>query len=174
MKYITTIEIPALKGKRVIADSKLFYYIDSDFRNYRADKPGIATKKMKLDVFELDKDATFAQMMAADNLLTQEQILYFIERHKELLRQDGYATFFPFKSGEEVFVAGVYVDDGGCLGVVVRRFSDDGAWNAGYRPRFVLPQLILTNSEPSPSDTLTLDSAIKKVKEAGYQVSKIL
>lgn len=174
MKHITTIEIPALKGEGVIADSKLFYYIDSDFRNYGADKPGIATKKMKLDVFEMDKDATFAQMMSADNLLTQEQILYFIKNHKDLLRQNGYATFFPFKSGEEVFVAYVCVDGDGGLSVGVRRFSHDDVWSAEDRLRFVVPKLTPRTSESSPSDTLTLNSAIKMIKEAGYQVSKIL
>lgn len=139
MKHPTTIKIPALKGKKVIVDSKLFTYIDSDFKSYGANKPGKATKAMKLDVFEMDKDATFAQMMSPDNLLTQEQILYFVKNHKDLLRKDGYATFFPFKSGEEVFVAfvRVLVYNGGSLGVSMHRFSDGYAWRAEYRHRFV-------------------------------------
>lgn len=49
----------------------------------------------------------------------------------------------------------------------------DGDWGGSYRC------LAVRNSDTatlgaSPSETLTLDSAIKMVKEAGYQVSKLL
>lgn len=173
MKLLNTIEIPALKGKKVIADSKLFTWVDSDFKNWGANKPRGATKKMKLDVFEMDKDATFAEVMSTENLLTQEQILYFIEKHSDLLRTDGLATFFPFKSGEKSFVACVF-RLGGELEASVYRFSRDLVWRADRRLRVVVPQLKLGNSEKAlnPSDTLTL--AIEQVKKAGYQVSKIL
>lgn len=150
MKHLTTISIPALKGKNVIANSKLFSYIDSNFKNWGADKPGTATKKMKLDVFEMDKDATFAEMMSPDNLLTQEQILYFIENHKDLLRQDDYATFFPFKSIDEVFVADVRVRVGGSLEARVYRLSYGLVWYAGDRHRVVVPATVTSNLSDDP------------------------
>ncbi len=171
-KLIQTIEIPALKGTKVIADSKLFSWIDSNFKSWGADKKVKSTKTMKLDVCEMIEDATFAQIMSKDNLLTQEQILYFIENHKDLLRQDYYSTFFPFKSGEEVFVARVVVGDGGGLEVGVGCFSDDFVWFAGCRRRFVVPQLTPRTSEQTliPFDALTL--AIAEVKKAGYIIYK--
>lgn len=159
MTHLHTIEIPALKGTKVIADSKLFSYIDPDFKNWSADKKGKATKKMKLDVFEMDKDATLAEMMSPDNLLTQEQILYLVENHKDLLHPDGYATLFPFKSGEEVFVVNVYVHGVGRLGVDAYRLSRDDVWYAGDRHRIVIPKI--TSKEKSEIRTfdLTLSSS---------------
>ncbi len=151
MKHITTVTIPALEGKKVIADSKLFSYVDPDFKKWGADKPSGLSKKMKLDVQEMDKDATFAQMMSPEHVLTQEQILYFVEYHKDLLRQDGYETFFPFKSGTEVFVADVIVLGDGRLRAGAYRLSNDYVWNAEYRHRFVVPQLALNSSALCPS-----------------------
>lgn len=153
MKKITTITLPKNSGKKVIADSKLFIWIDSDFKNWKADEKGKPTEAMDIDVFEMDIDATFAQMMSPDNLMTQEQILVFIEKYRDLLRQDGYATFFPFKSNGEVFVAGVSVGSGG-LRARVRRLSCGGVWGAGFRHRVVVPA---TKSSDSLSeiDTLT-------------------
>lgn len=156
MKHITTIKIPKLSGRKVIADSELFSWIDSDFKNWGADQKGKPIKAMNLDIFEMDKDAMFSEMMSPDNLLTQEQILFFVENHKDLLRKDGYGTFFPFKSKEEVFVARVRLDAGEGPVVDVRRFSYGGVWGAEYRRRLVVPQLTPRNSEPSPLDTQTL------------------
>lgn len=154
MKHLTTIQLPKLSGNKVIADSTIFSYIDSDFRNWKADEKGKPTKAMKIDVFEMDTDATFAQMMSADNLMTQDQIIYFCKNHKDLLRHDGYATFFPFKSNGKVFVAFVYVKDGG-LKVLVYRFSDDCVWSAEYRHRVVVPTISTSEPlTPSHSDVL--------------------
>lgn len=173
MKHIKTITIPPLKGTKVIVDSKLFSYIDSDFKNWGATEKGIPTKEMKLDVFEMDKDARFDEMMSIDNLLTQEQILYFVENHRDLLRQEGFVTFFPFKSDDRVFVASVYVRVGGALSARVYRFSFDYVWYAGDRLRVVVPQLALNNSEPNPSDTLIdINQAIERVKADGYLIFK--
>lgn len=148
MKLLTTINIPKLDGTRVIKNSKLFNWIDSDFEKWQADKPGTPTEAVTLEVLEMDRDATFAQIMSPDNLLTQDQILYFVEHHQNQLRDEGYSTFFPFKSGEEIFVAGVGFGSDGRLNVRVYRFSFDGVWYAGFRHRIVLPQL-----SPSPLDT---------------------
>lgn len=170
MKLIQTINIPKLSSKKVIADSKLFYYIDSDFKNWKADEKGKATKAMKLDIFEMDKDAKFSEMMSPDNLLTQEQILHFVENHKDLL--SNWSTFFPFKSNGEVFVAFVRVDSDEGPDVSVVRFSDDDVWDAEYRHRIVVPQLatekfVGSNDPltPSLSVPLKLREKIKELRE---------
>lgn len=179
MKHFTTAKIKATKGKEVIFGSKLFSYIDSDFKNWDTDVKGKDTKPTTLDVFEMDRDATFAQIFTnpEKQALSQGQILEFVKTHKDKLRTDSYATLFLFKVGDKFFVASVGLGGDGRLRVGVDEFSDGRVWGAEFRLRVVVPQLTL--SEPRPetprlSETLTLESALKIVKEAGYQVSKIM
>ncbi len=178
MKHITSIKIPALEGTKVIANAKDIFtgYIDSDYKKWGADKKGEATKEVNVDVFELDKDGKFSDFIETDKLLTQEQILYFCENHKDSLRQGGYATLFPLKSGDEIFVARAYVHSDGSLYSYVCRFSYDYVWDAEYRYRLVVLQL--DPKTPSTSDSSTLSSidplqkAIEVVKNAGYLIYK--
>lgn len=167
MNHIKTIKIPALKGKNLIADSKLFAYVDSGFQTNREK---IASTAMKLDVFEMTEDTTFARMMSPDNLMTQEQICYFIKKHKGLLRKGGYGTFFPFTSDGEVFVADVSVGSDG-PDVYVHRFSFGLVWRAEYRHRFVVPQLALKNEPLSlkPSVSLPEILEINGIKYKKYE-----
>lgn len=152
MNHIITIKIPALKGNKLVKDSKLFNWIDSDFVNYKASEKGKKTKAQNLDVLELTGDGTFKDIFTDPDkmVLTQEQILYFVENHKDKLRQYGYITFFLFKSYNNFFVARVYVRSRGRLDVHVSRFGFSGVWDAGYRSRVVVPQL----AEPLKSETL--------------------
>lgn len=134
----------------------LFSYIDSDFENYGTDKKSPKTKETSVAVLEMSKNATFAQMFTKPDemTLTQAQIIQFVKNHEDKLREDGYSTFFLFKTGDEFFVAGVYFRDGGRLRVHVRRFSYDDVWYAERRHRVVVPQLALKHFETT--DTLTL------------------
>ena len=143
------LKLDALDGKQTIADSKnVFNSIDSDFKAYGANTKGVVTTETAIDVYEMVKDANFAQMfgsLSTDlNILcvTQSQILNFIAKHRGMLRTEGYATFFLFKSGEEFFVADVSFAVGGSLWVYVIRFEYDGVWHASYRHRVVVPQLV--------------------------------
>lgn len=137
-------------GKQTIADSKnVFSSIDSDFKGYGANTKGVATKETLVDVLEMEKDATIAQMFGslASDLntlcLTQSQILNFIAKHRNMLRTEGYGTLFLFKSGENFFVAGVYFYDDGSLEVYVYRFELDYVWRASDRYRVVVPQQLV-------------------------------
>lgn len=163
MKHLNTVEIPALSGKKLIKDSKLFSYIDPDFINYGASEVSKATKEIKVDVLELTEDSTFRQMFTNPEkmALTQEQILWFIENHKDKLNEDWY-NFFLLKSKSNFFVACVYVDGDGSLNANVCRFGDAGVWDAEYRHRFFVPQLADTLTL-EPSDTFIPDE-IKKLK----------
>lgn len=173
MKPLKTITIPKTSGKMLIKDSKLFSYIDSNFVEYGASEKGEPTEEMNVGVFELTKDGKFSDFLSKDNLMTQEQILYFIENHKELL-SDCY-TSFPFKSDDEVFVAFVRVFSSGSLNAGVYRFSHDDVWGAEYRYRFVVPQLKpseLSDLSPRNFDSLTLEKAIQICEENGLTVTK--
>lgn len=99
----------------------VFAYIDSDFVSWGADEQGPATKETPAAVYEIAKNATFAQMfesLGSDlNKLcfTQSQIKNFAKKHRNWLRTEGYGTFFLFKSKNSFFVAGVSVGSGGTL-----------------------------------------------------------
>lgn len=179
MKTLHTITLEKTTGKKTIANAINVFtsYIDSDFKNWGTDKKGEKTKEMNLAVCELTENMTFAQMFPKpeEMSLSQEQIVDFCVNHKDKLRQDGYATFFLFKVDSEFFVAIVHVLSDG-LNVHVRRLSLGHVWIAECRYRLVFPQLTLENLDQtlSPSESLTLESAIKLVKESGYQVSKIM
>ena len=134
-------------GSQVLAEAnKVFAYIDPDFQNWNADEAGLATEQAQVCVYEMVRDATFAQMFgslasdAAKLCLTQAQIKQFVVKHRDQLRSDGYATFFLFKSHDHFFVASVDVDSGR-LEVYVYRFEHSSVWDAEFRHRVVVPQL---------------------------------
>lgn len=169
---LKTITIPALKGDLTITEASDVFtgYIDSDFKNWKTDVLSEKTSEAKISIFDLTENKTFAQIFTDPEkmCMTQAQIIYFVKNHKDLLRTDGYATFFLFKVGNEVFVAGVYFYGGGRLGVDVLRFSRGDVWGAENRHRIVVPQLALESSEtepltPSYSDFLTLERIEKKL-----------
>lgn len=137
-------------GKGTLAKAKdVFYYIDSYFQSWGTDVVGKLTAETPVQVYEMIKDGTFAQIYGGfgENLdrlcLTQAQIVVFCRDHRNWLRTDGYGTFFLFKVGVEFFVARVFVYSDGDLGAGVDRLSLGLVWGAGCRHRFVIPQLAL-------------------------------
>ncbi|MFA5777207.1 MAG: hypothetical protein WC906_02105 [Parcubacteria group bacterium] len=140
--------LDAVDGAETLAEAEdVFAYIDSDFKKYRADEKGPATDETPVEVYEMAKDATFAQMFGSLNYdvgrlcLTQHQIKNFVRKYRGWLRKDGYPTFFLFKSNNQFFVACVFFGSGGVLEVDVGRFGSDDVWYAGSRRRVVVPQL---------------------------------
>lgn len=135
-------------GMEVIADAKeVFAWIDSDFRNWGVDQKGQATGETPVRVCKMVEDATFKQMfvsLSSDTrklCLTQSQIIGFVKKHRQWLRTDGYATFFLFKSHDQLFVALVAFRSDGALSVIVHQFGDPHVWGGGSRRRVVVPQL---------------------------------
>jgi hypothetical protein len=145
-----TLELEHTDGKATIAKSgKLFNgCLDEYFRGWGLDVKSDLTQAQKVQVHEMIKDGTFAQIFKGlnDNLdalcLTQAQIIQFVEKHRKWLH--GYGTLFLFKVGDEFFVAHVYVRDGE-LRVNASRFGDVFVWGADRRRRVVVPQLALAN-----------------------------
>ena len=144
----TPIIIPACDGTHTLARAKKVFksYIDSDFKNWGLDKPGKRTEEIAVAVYEMVKDATFAQMFGSigidlDKLcFTQHQIEIFCEEHPEWFRTNSCNTFFLFKEYEQFFVASVYVLSDG-LDVSIHRLGYDNVWDSGYSRRLVAPQL---------------------------------
>ncbi len=142
-----SIVIDSCDGSETLANAKETFKsgIDGDFKNWGTDKPGVATEDTAVQVYELVQNATFAQMFGflgtdLNKLcLSQSQIKTFCRKYSNWLRQDGYATFFLFKGGDQFFVAGVLVGSGG-LGVCVSRFEYDYVWYAECLHRMVVPQ----------------------------------
>ena len=140
--------IASCDGTKTLAQAKKTFPsgIDFDFKNWKLDKQGLATEETSVQVYELAKDASFAQMFGSqgadlDKLcLTQHQIKTFCEEYPNWLRTDGHGTFFLFKEDEQFFVARVNVDSDG-LYVFVNQFGDGYAWGADYALRVVVPQL---------------------------------
>jgi hypothetical protein len=143
-----TITIKATDGRGTIARAKDLFpgWLDPDFENYGTDVPGKPTVETNVQVFEMIKDGTFAQIFGGfgENLdrlcLSQDQIMEFVENHTKWLRADGYGTFFLFKVNSEFFVAGVRRYEGG-LEVHVYRLSSGSVWRAESQHRVVVPQL---------------------------------
>ncbi len=143
-----TITIAACDGARYIAIERGVFkaYIEDLFASWGLDKRGKSTIATNVSVHEMIKDATFIQMFGSlgpdlDKLcLSQHQIVELCEKHWVPHRQEGHATFFLFKEGDQFYVAYVRVRADG-LDVVVRRLEDDSIWDGGFRYRLVVPQL---------------------------------
>lgn len=171
------IKIGKTKGKDTIADATNVFnnWIDPDFRNYGTNKESGDTKKEEFKVFEMDKDGTFKNIFInPDEMkMTQGQIIEFCKEHQGLLGQEGWSTFFLFKTGDEFFVAAVVVLSDG-LRVYVHRFSREFVWYGVYRHRMVVPQLATLESSESLSDfnDLSLEKAIEVCKQAGLTITR--
>jgi hypothetical protein len=143
-----TITIGETDGTNTIARASDVFtgWVDPDFVKYGKNIQGQPTKEMKVQVFEMIKNGTFAQIFGGfgENLdrlcLAQSQIICFVRDHSKWLHKDGYGTFFLFKERSEFFVSRVY-QNMGRLEVDKRCLSDNYIWKAGTRRRIVVPQL---------------------------------
>ena len=148
LKLLETVSLPACNGSRHIAQAEdvFKYYIDSDFKNWNLDNVSATTPQTNVSVHEMIKDATFVQMFGClgpdlDKLcLSQHQIVEFCQMHPARLREEGYATFFLFKEGDQFYVADVHVYADG-LRVRVDRLERGIVWFGECRRRLVVPQL---------------------------------
>lgn len=151
LKLLTleALEIEACDGTEIIAEQTDLFLsgIDPDFRDWGADEKGSATEVAEVSVYEMVENATFAEVFVflsedlAKLCLTQAQIIRFIKKYRQWLRADGYATFFPFKSKGNFFVARVRLVSSGKLHVFVNRAGNSDVWYAKYRHRLVVPCL---------------------------------
>ena len=152
--------IRACDGSKKISKAKEVFlgWIDLDFVGWNADGDGVATPEMPALVFEQTQNGTFGQILGTNvgnlsdpnsadvqrlrqMILTPHQIIDFCVFNQEWLKSDGSATFFPYESHGNFFVAHVRFDSDGLLEVYVFRFEGSREWGADGRHRFVLSQL---------------------------------
>ena len=176
------LKIKATSGK-LIKDSDLFSYIDSDFKNWNLNEVK-ESKEINISVYEMNKNSTFKDIFESistnlDSLaMTQGQIIEFCKNHKDELVKNYIRNFFLFKNNDDFFVAYVNFDRDGSLDVIVYKFSYGYVWLAGRRRRVVVRNLELSTLDPSdpltlrPSDTSELDKAIELCKANGLTVTK--
>lgn len=143
-----TLMIDVCDGKETLAEARDVFQagVDGDFVKWGLNKESTSTKEAPVEVHQLVKDATFAQMFGSlgtdlDKLcLTQHQIKNFCKKYSNWLRTGSNSTFFLFKVADQFFVAGVEVRSD-VLRVYVYRFRDDNVWGIKYGHLLVLPQL---------------------------------
>jgi len=149
------LNIKATEGKRIIAEAKDIFPggTDSDFRRYGADEAGSAKSETPVVVYEVIRDGKHRQFFGSigdieELCFTQDQIICFVETHREWLLTDGMGTFFLFRSKKtkfkkdlwgEFFVASVLVNHNG-VSAFVDRFGNSYDWGAAGRHRLVVPQ----------------------------------
>jgi hypothetical protein len=149
LRYLSSITLAATSGKVTLARSGNVFtgHLDPDLKKWGTDRSSADTSASVADIYEMKADGDFKTLFGSiSNDLnslcwTQAQIVEFCETHSELLRQDGYGTFFLFEVEGEVFVLYVCVL-AGKLGCNVRRFDYDYVWSAKYRLRLVVPQQV--------------------------------
>jgi hypothetical protein len=157
LRFLQSATVAPTVGTTTLAQaSDLFTgHLDSDFKKWGTDVAGTDTEQTSAEIYEMKEDGAYAQLfgslvgasgsceevaLACRPLCWQQgQIKEFARTHRNLLRQDGYATLFLFEVNGEVFVADVRVD-GGQLKAFVLRFGYAYVWSAAYRHRLVVPQ----------------------------------
>ncbi len=140
------LDIEPCDGLKTIANAQdIFSYIDQKFKSWDLDKPSENTAETKADVYELVGSAHFQRMIEELNLdpndiyFSQDQILYFIQNHREYLSHSWYTFFLLKRDDDEFFVACVLLDNGK-LKVGVDRFDYEGVFDANAHPRIVVKQ----------------------------------
>jgi len=112
------LKIQALDGSRTIKSSgNIFRHVFSDFSNLHTSEIAQKTDEIEVLVYEVVKDARVYKMFASLNrnleqmCLTQNQILEFIDKHKEYkIPLDKHVIYhFLFKANDKVFVNQVCV-----------------------------------------------------------------
>ncbi|MBN2093950.1 MAG: hypothetical protein JW740_01055 [Candidatus Zambryskibacteria bacterium] len=145
------IVISATAGGRTIAEAKGIFTggIDRDFVNWDLNTPNEARPKTPVEVHEMVEDDNFKAIFDSFNrslddlCFTQDQIITFIEDHKDWLRRNGYGTFFLMKKNGKFFVVYVTLDSDERPHAFVYHLSNAYLWSADYRRRVVVPQLAL-------------------------------
>jgi hypothetical protein len=152
LTYLESTTIAPTLGNTTLAEAHDVFpgFLDPDFKRWGTDVTGIDTKESPVDIYEMKKNGDYRTLFGSlgaelNSLCFQQgQIKEFCRTKRHLLRQDGYATFFLFKVGEELFVAHALVG-GRKLKAYVDRFVNDDAWyaDAVLRHRLVVPQQTL-------------------------------
>lgn len=146
LRHLETVTLAPTQGNVTLAQAENVFtgWIDDDFKEWGTNIPGKDTDEAMVDVYEMIRNGTFKTLFeslgAPRNLcLTQGQIVEFCRNHRNLLRQEGYGTFFLFEVNGNLFVARVGVGDGR-LRARAYRLGYDRVWGADGHHRLVVKQ----------------------------------
>ncbi|MCX6717637.1 MAG: hypothetical protein NTU76_03120 [Candidatus Taylorbacteria bacterium] len=142
------IEIAPTSGTGMIAGASDVFTggIDHEFVTHGKNVKGKPTKRTKVQVFQIVKKGTFAQILGGfgekkDRLcFEQEQIKFFVRDHTKWLAKDRIVTFFLFRGKHRKFLVARVDWDMGKLGVEPIPLLSF-VWSRRYPNRFVFPQL---------------------------------
>ena len=147
-------------------------YIGDNFKEWFGDMPVKVSKKFKYEMRKLEKPMKDEEILKI--LKPQEislgDLAYIL---KDFDKSEWCLFYIKDKAGTLRAVSAYWVADGGFWGVDANPVVGPGVWIAGVR---VFSRKFLSNSDNqtlSPSDTLSLEKAIKVCKENGLVVYKL-
>jgi hypothetical protein len=129
--------IQTIAGERILFDG----YFDPDFEDWGTNVSSVSTSETDVEVYELAKDATLAQMFSNPKqmCLTQSQIIDFVRTHRVWLPSKGGEVFFLFRASGNLLIAGISLRTRGRTSAHLYRFEDNHVWCSKYGRRIVLP-----------------------------------
>lgn len=140
------IVIDACDGTETFNNEDMFevgiFYVDK----VSTDGSVLPTKKTLVRVYEIVKDGTFEEICGAvgvsiDRLcLTEHQIIGFFKNCKKWMHPNHCGTYFIFKSGDKIAVAGISGWRGG-FRVSVHTLHEYVSWSVESLPRLVVPRI---------------------------------
>lgn len=134
------------EGKRTIKGAADLFGTDIYLHDGFADLKDevVVMGEMEFAMSELVQNGKLAEFLPQGKVFGhEEQVLVFVETHRNRLRKNGCATFLPFMKAGKVFVAHVSVLDVGSLAVHVVALPYDSVWSVKNLHRVAFPQLAL-------------------------------
>ena len=147
-----TVVMEALNGKISMSIMKKIFKggMEMSLQNYIQSKPNRATVETLLEVRELIENATLAKIFTKISCdlnkiaMSMAQIVCFCEKHSNFLREEGYATFFLTRIGNEFFVIFVCQENRG-LSAGMKRIDFLPQCFAESKHRVVTPRIESVN-----------------------------
>ncbi len=141
------LELDPTDGQATIAESKgVFNWVNPLSRDYRCNVPGKPTGKTRVAVYRMVRKGDFRRMFCRLGVdlgklrFKQDQIIQFVQKHRQWLQTEGCTTFFLFGKEYEPFVAEIIVRRDDTLDANVSWFSNSTVFSADNRIRVVVPQ----------------------------------
>lgn len=140
------IVIDACDGTETFSNEDVFEFGTVDDGKVLKDGLVPPTKKILVRVYEIVKDGTFEELFGVigvnvDRLcLTEHQIISFFKNCKKWMHPNHCGTYFIFKSGDKIAVAGISGWRDG-FRVSVHTLHEYVGWSVESLPRLVVPRI---------------------------------
>lgn len=140
------IVIDACDGTETFSNEDVFEFGAVDEDKVLKDELVQPTKNILVRVYEIVKDGTFEEICGAvgvsiDRLcLTEHQIISFFKNCKKWMHPNHCGTYFIFKSGDKIAVAGISGWRDG-FRVSIHTLHEYVGWSVESLPRLVVPRI---------------------------------